>query len=73
MKLSPRDANTYFKRPDTSAAGCLIFGDDAMRVALKRQEFLKALLAYQRRERRFGGLPNDEDVFTPPEDQHGQA
>lgn len=44
MKLSTRDANSYFKRPDTSAAGCLIFGDDAMRVALKRQDLLAALL-----------------------------
>ncbi|OAN78969.1 DNA polymerase III subunit delta [Jannaschia sp. EhC01] len=44
MKLSTRDANAYFNRPDTSAAGCLIFGDDAMRVALKRQDLLAALL-----------------------------
>jgi len=44
MKLSTRDANTYFRRPDTSAAGCLIFGDDAMRVALKRQDLVAALL-----------------------------
>lgn len=44
MKLSTRDANAYFKRPDTSAAGCLIFGDDAMRVALKRQDLISALL-----------------------------
>jgi DNA polymerase-3 subunit delta len=44
MKLSTRDANAYFKRPDTSAAGCLIFGDDAMRVALKRQDLVAALL-----------------------------
>lgn len=44
MKLSTRDANVYFKRPDTSASGCLIFGDDAMRVALKRQDLLAALL-----------------------------
>lgn len=44
MKLSTRDANAYFKRPDMSAAGCLIFGDDAMRVALKRQDLLAALL-----------------------------
>ncbi len=44
MKLSTRDANAYFKRPDTSAAGCLIFGDDAMRVALKRQDLMAALL-----------------------------
>ncbi|MEJ6395777.1 DNA polymerase III subunit delta [Gymnodinialimonas sp. 2305UL16-5] len=44
MKLSPRDATAYFKRPDPKAAGCLIFGDDAMRVALKRQDLMAALL-----------------------------
>jgi DNA polymerase-3 subunit delta len=44
MKLSPRDANAYFARPDAGKTGLLIFGSDAMRVALKRQEFLKALL-----------------------------
>ena len=38
-----------------------------------QEEFLKALLAYQQRERRFGGLPQAENVFIPPEDQHGQA
>lgn len=44
MKLSPREANAYFARPDASKTGLLIYGSDAMRVALKRQEFLKALL-----------------------------
>ncbi len=44
MKLSPRDANAYFARPDPTKTGLLIFGGDAMRVALKRQEFLKSLL-----------------------------
>jgi len=44
MKLSGRDASAYFRAPDQSAAGVLIFGDDAMRVALKRQDTLKALL-----------------------------
>lgn len=44
MKLTPRDANAYFARPDASKTGLLIYGGDAMRVALKRQEFLKALL-----------------------------
>ncbi|APE44861.1 DNA polymerase III subunit delta [Sulfitobacter alexandrii] len=44
MKLSPREANGYFAKPDKGKAGLLIFGSDAMRVALKRQEFLKALL-----------------------------
>jgi len=44
MKLGPREAAGYFKRPDPKSAGILIFGDDAMRVALKRQDLLKALL-----------------------------
>ncbi|MGJ8556524.1 MAG: DNA polymerase III subunit delta [Sulfitobacter geojensis] len=50
MKLSPRDANAYFKKPDRDKTGLLIFGSDAMRVALKRQEFLKALLGPQAEE-----------------------
>jgi len=50
MKLSPRDANAYFKRPDADKTGLLIFGSDAMRVALKRQEFLTALLGAQAEE-----------------------
>jgi undecaprenyl diphosphate synthase len=38
-----------------------------------QEEFLKALLAYQRRERRFGGLPQAGSVFTPPREDHGKA
>ena len=44
MKLQPRDIAAYARKPDPAAAGCLIFGDDAMRVALRRQEILKSLL-----------------------------
>ena len=44
MKLPPRDANAYFSKPDRSKTGLLIYGSDAMRVAIKRQEFLKNLL-----------------------------
>ncbi|OSP55063.1 DNA polymerase III subunit delta [Pseudoruegeria sp. SK021] len=44
MKLSPRDAPGYFSRPDPSKAGILIYGPDAMRVALKRAQLLSALL-----------------------------
>lgn len=50
MKLSPREASTYFGKPDPAKTGLLIFGSDAMRVALKRQEFLKALLGPQAEE-----------------------
>ena len=44
MKLSSRDAPAFFANPDKSAAGLLIHGADAMRVALRRQEVIKALI-----------------------------
>jgi DNA polymerase-3 subunit delta len=44
MKLSARDASSYFRKPDPNGAGILIFGGDAMRVALKRQDVIKALV-----------------------------
>ncbi|WP_297768390.1 DNA polymerase III subunit delta [uncultured Roseovarius sp.] len=44
MKLSSRDASRYFSRPEPHRTGLLIYGPDAMRVALKRQDVLAALL-----------------------------
>ncbi|ETX29995.1 DNA polymerase III subunit delta [Roseivivax isoporae] len=44
MKLSARDAPAFFARPDPDAAGLLIWGEDAMRVALRRQEVIAALI-----------------------------
>lgn len=44
MKLNTRDAAAYFARPDPTKAGLLIYGADAMRVALRRQEVVAALL-----------------------------
>lgn len=44
MKLTARDAAGYFARPDAGKTGLLIYGSDAMRVALKRQQILAALL-----------------------------
>ena len=46
MKLTPREAKPYFVRPDPARTGLLIYGSDAMRVALKRQEFLKNLVGF---------------------------
>ncbi len=43
MKLSARDALAYFARPATDKAGVLIYGDDAMRVAQRRQQVIAAL------------------------------
>lgn len=44
MKLGPRDAPGYFARPDPEKTGLLIYGADAMRTALKRQQMIAALL-----------------------------
>ncbi len=44
MKLTGRDAAAYFRKPDPGKAGLLIYGADAMRVALRRQEVIAALI-----------------------------
>ena len=44
MKLSGADATRYFAKPDPKRTGLLIFGQDAMRVALRRQEVIAALI-----------------------------
>lgn len=61
MKLTPREAKPYFARPDPARTGLLIYGSDAMRVALKRQEFLKNLLgANAEEEMRLSRMPAGE-------------
>ena len=50
MKLSPRDAGGYFARPDPNKTGVLIYGADAMRVALKRQQLIASLIGPQGEE-----------------------
>ena len=50
MKLNRSDAARYFAKPDPDKTGILIYGADAMRVALKRQEVIAALIG-----------PNGED------------
>lgn len=44
MKLSGRDLTALIAKPDPKRAGLLLFGADAMRVALKRQDYLAKLL-----------------------------
>ena len=44
MKLSGAAAVGYFGKPDPAATGLLIYGQDAMRVALRRQEVILALI-----------------------------
>ncbi len=47
MKLAGSAASQYCAKPDPKHAGLLIFGADTMRVALKRQEAIAALIGPQ--------------------------
>ena len=44
MKLNARDAARFMAKPDMSKAGLLLFGPDAMRIALKRQDVVATLV-----------------------------
>ncbi|MDG1470285.1 MAG: DNA polymerase III subunit delta [Ascidiaceihabitans sp.] len=44
MKLAGAQANGYFRKPETDKTGLLIYGSDPMRVAIKRQEVIAALI-----------------------------
>lgn len=44
MKLAGTRATAFFAKPDTSVAGVLIFGSDAMRVSLRRQQLIKDIV-----------------------------
>jgi DNA polymerase III subunit delta len=58
MKLSGPQATAYFAKPDPKSAGLLIFGADAMRVALRRQEVIAALIGPEgEAEMRLARLP----------------
>lgn len=50
MKLGARQASDYFAKPDPLKTGLLIYGADAMRVALKRQQVIAALIGPQGEE-----------------------
>ena len=61
MKLTGAQANGYFSKPDPSKAGLLIYGTDAMRVALKRQDVIAALVGPQgEEEMRLTRIPASE-------------
>ncbi len=44
MKLAPRDAPGYLRKPDPDSVGLLIYGADPMRVASARQQVIAALV-----------------------------
>lgn len=61
MKLTARDAPRYFACPDPDKTGLLIYGSDAMRVALRRQEVIAALIGPQgEEEMRLSRIPAAE-------------
>lgn len=61
MKLTGRDAARFLARPDPGVAGVLLFGPDAMRVALKRAALVEALIgAAGAAEMRLARLPGAE-------------
>lgn len=47
MKLTGTEASRYLAKPDPGRAGLLIFGADAMAVAIRRQEVIAALIGPQ--------------------------
>lgn len=47
MKLAGAEANRWFARPNPAAAGVLIYGADPMRVAMKRQQAVAAIIGPQ--------------------------
>ena len=66
MILKGAEAARYCARPDPGRAGLLIFGADAMRVALKRQEAIAALVGPQgEAEMRLTRLPAAEARKDP--------
>lgn len=61
MKLAPRDARAFFAKPDPRRAGLLIYGPDAMRIAMRRQEVIEALVGPQgEEEMRLTRIPSSE-------------
>ena len=61
MKLNARDLARLIAQPDPALAGLLIYGQDAMRVALKRQDLIAAIVGPQgEAEMRFERLPGAE-------------
>ena len=66
MKLSAREANGYFAKPDPKRTGLLIYGADAMRVANKRQQVLSSLLGANAEEEMRLTRMSGADVRSDP-------
>ncbi len=61
MKINPKELSNLLDKPDPSLAAVLFYGSDAMRVALKRQEYLENLLGPNaEQEMRFTRFSGDD-------------
>jgi len=66
VKLTGVAASRYFAKPEPDRAGLLIFGADAMRVALKRQEVIAVLVGPEgEAEMRLTRIPGGEARKDP--------
>jgi DNA polymerase-3 subunit delta len=66
VKLTGVAASRYFAKPEPDRAGLLIFGADAMRVALKRQEVIAVLVGPEgEAEMRLARIPGGEARKDP--------
>lgn len=67
MKLNPRDLARLIAKPDTVPAAVLIYGQDLMRIALKRQELVASIIGPQgEAEMRLERLQAAELRRSPP-------
>ena len=67
MKLSTRDAQAFLKSPNPGTALVLLYGPDAMRTAITRQDFMITLLGENAEEdMRLTRLSASEALAEPP-------
>lgn len=68
MKLTSREIARYCAQPEPNRAGLLLYGADAMRVALRRQEVLRALIGPSGEEEMRLARMNGGDLRKNPAD-----
>ena len=67
MKLTSRDINSFFEAPPEGTAGVLIYGNDHMRVANKKQKLIYSLLGPKADEEMRLARISQENLKKAPE------
>ena len=67
MKLTNRDLNSFFESPPRDIAGVLIYGNDHMRVAAKKQKLIQSLLGPKAEEEMRLTRISSENLKRSPE------